>query len=95
MKQGDTVRVCPEREPNNSATGVILLLSNNARSIAIGFGDKPSFMAPIRDGMFVHPAYGAVLLATRMDGSRLWTDCCSNTQLEILETTMKGEHRRP
>ena len=63
MKAGDTVRVYPHGHPEMTAEAAVALISNNERSIALTFADKPPFMWI--EGYMIHPELGIVMLAGR------------------------------
>ncbi len=72
MKMGDVVTVYPHGKPEHKAQAKVLIISENQRSIAVGFRDKPPFPLATSMGMMIYPELGIVLLALR-DGA----DCKS------------------
>jgi hypothetical protein len=64
MNTGDIVQVYPHGHPDQAADGTVVMISMNKLSIAVSFGDKPSF-ASAHWKMASHPQHGIVLLAHR------------------------------
>ena len=68
MKTGDTVKVHQHGSPERSSEAKVLLLSENERSIALHFADKPAFVVDKSGGMAIHRDNGyLVMLATRSE----------------------------
>ena len=65
--KGQSVRVYPHGDPGQIATGTVILVSSNQRSIAVAFEHLPSFA--FRDGkdVAIHSDHGVMLLAMRVE----------------------------
>lgn len=64
MKAGDTVRVYPHGNESVAAPATVVMISENQRSIALGFGDPPGFVVS-GGGAAFHPEHGMMMLARR------------------------------
>jgi hypothetical protein len=62
---GQQVRVFPHGSPEQSARGVVTVISGNRRSIAVTFDRLPSFAFKHMPLVGIHPEHGIVLLAYR------------------------------
>jgi hypothetical protein len=62
---GQRVRVFPHGSPEQTAIGVITIISGNQRSIAVAFDHLPPFAFQRMPLVGVHPEHGIVLLAYR------------------------------
>lgn len=70
FKQGDPVRVHPLGKPKLSTFATVRIISDNQRSIAIGFDHNPQFSL-FKDPLAYHPNYGLMMFATRVS---LWSE---------------------
>jgi hypothetical protein len=67
LAKGQRVRVYPHGNPSQSALATVAIISQNQLSIAVGFGDKPPFATVKSGGICVHPDYGVIMLASRVE----------------------------
>jgi hypothetical protein len=67
MTTGDRLRVFPLGVPDQTAVGVLVLCSGNARSLAISFGEGYVPFMNGATGMASHPEHGKMLLLSKMD----------------------------
>lgn len=91
MKSGDQVRVYPHGSPGKVAVGTIAIISDNQRSIAVGFGDSPPFAVSGKAGVAIHPEHGVMMLAHRgeLEGKPWgpWVEMFGGGHYEIEEAT--------
>ena len=80
MKQGRYVRVYPSGRSGQSARGIIVLISQNERSIVVGFDIPPPF--PFEHTIASHPKYGIVFMAYR-GTSGPWREMFDHGDYEI------------
>jgi len=83
--KGQQVLVYPHGHQDRSATGKVLIISNNQRSIAVGFPDKPPFT--VGDVLAIHPEHGITMFLLRgaINGNPLgpWVEAFSGGHYEI------------
>jgi len=74
LKAQDKVRVYPHGSPDQAALATILIVSDNQRSIAVEFSDRPPFAVDKSGGMMLHREHGTiVMMATRGElNGRAW-----------------------
>jgi len=66
LSAGDRVKVFPHGSPERSAEAVIMVISENQRSIAVAFQGRPPFIVDKSGGMMVDRELGnIVMMATR------------------------------
>lgn len=90
MKAGDLVRVYPHGSPAKEARALVVLLSENGRSIALAFGEaSPPFAIVKGGGVALHPEHGIMMLAGReeLDGKPWgpWIETFGGGHYEIEE----------
>ncbi|HEY1897037.1 MAG TPA: hypothetical protein VGG62_12220 [Terracidiphilus sp.] len=83
IHNGDWVTVYPHGKPEQSAVGIVSLISSNQRSIAVDFADKPPFIS-IREGALIGPD-GIMMLAFR-EAVGPWVEMLHGGHYEIEET---------
>jgi len=82
IRYGATVTVFPQGKPEQAAIGTVMIISENQRSIAVNFADKPAFVNMMKHGAFLCAA-GVIMLALR-DGADLpWIEVTSGSRVEI------------
>lgn len=86
MKKGAKVRVYPIDSPDSAATGVVLLISSNLRSIAVAFEHLPPFA--FQHGPFAIADCGPVLLAMQVEAG-IWADVTGLGYYNIEEVSRK------
>jgi hypothetical protein len=95
ISKGDQVRVYPHGSPERQALALVVLISENQRSIAVAFGDPPPFVTA-RGGLMIHPAHGVVMLAGRAtlevggEAWGPWVELSGGGHYEIEEANGEG-----
>lgn len=85
MNNGDHVIVYPEGKPERKARAIVAIVSTNARSIAVGFEDRPDFVWGDPLSMMIHPQFGIMLFASRERPAGAWIEMMGQERFEIVE----------
>jgi len=83
VTQGDKVAVRPLNRLDETATGSVLIISGNGRSIAVAFEDGHPLRAG--HGVFVHTLkpHAMVLMAIQIEDEGTWTDIVTGEEFWI------------
>lgn len=77
---GELVKVYPHGSPRRFAIGQVILISENQRSIAVCFDDKPPFCT-IQHGVIIYR--GEIVMALYREEHGPWIELIGNGQFEI------------